>query len=566
MFLSKLIIKNFRGIKSLELKFDDNITVLIGENNSGKSTILDAIQYCLGRSLTRKSNIFTEYDYYLTGNSNIESTIEVIEIILYFTNISDSLESQLRDCITYENENNKFIILSVKSPWKKELEYNFLNENGEPLSSKANKLQNINLLQQFSPVFYLAALRDSAQEFSNRSPFWKPFINGLNITEDEQTRLENALFSVNQEILNAHGSFEVIKEKLAKVTQHVPLGLGDCENVTIEAIPQRIFDMLSRTQVMLTAKTGARLPIKLHGEGTQSLAVICLFEAFLQAKLTEEYKDESVAILELEEPEAHLHPSAIRNVINLLKNLSGQKIITTHSGDLVAGVSLTSLRRLRRENGEIKVYQLEEGVLPKDDIHKLNYHVRQTRGYLLFARCWLLVEGETEPTIFNECARIMGYDLFSKGICCVEYAQVGVEKFIKLADQLGIEWLVVADKDNEGSKYISSAEQQLNNRSRVQHLYQLEHGDMEVFLCMNGYNSIFESNKSPQKEQNNPITANKSNQLLEYCKQLVKLRSLTKPQAALAIVQEIEIRGVEGVPQQIQTIIKQAIQFAEKSS
>lgn len=46
----------------------------------------------------------------------------------------------------------------------------------------------------------------------------------------------------------------------------------------------------------------------------------------------------------------------------------------------------------------------------------------------------------------------MGYDLYEDGVSCIEYTQVGVEKFIKLADQLGIEWFVLADSDAAGNK------------------------------------------------------------------------------------------------------------------
>ena len=64
MFLEQIDIVNFRGITHLTLKLDET-TVLIGENNTGKSTVLEALQICLSRSLTRKGDIFSEYDYHL---------------------------------------------------------------------------------------------------------------------------------------------------------------------------------------------------------------------------------------------------------------------------------------------------------------------------------------------------------------------------------------------------------------------------------------------------------------------------------------------------------------------
>jgi len=50
----KINIENFRGIKHLSLELDE-LTVLIGENNTGKTSILEALQTCLNRSLTRKT-------------------------------------------------------------------------------------------------------------------------------------------------------------------------------------------------------------------------------------------------------------------------------------------------------------------------------------------------------------------------------------------------------------------------------------------------------------------------------------------------------------------------------
>lgn len=66
MFLKTLKIENFRGIRKLVLELDD-VCVLIGENNAGKSTVLDALRICLTRSFTRKSAVFEEYDYFLDG-------------------------------------------------------------------------------------------------------------------------------------------------------------------------------------------------------------------------------------------------------------------------------------------------------------------------------------------------------------------------------------------------------------------------------------------------------------------------------------------------------------------
>ena len=360
-------------------------------------------------------------------------------------------------------------------------------------------------------------------------------------------------------MLDQHKAFDNVKERLKKTADLLPL--GDTDPVSIEAIPSKVFDILSRTQVNLASKTGAQIPIVRHGSGTQSLAVIFLFDAFLQSRLSEGYGDYAEPLLALEEPEAHLHPSAIKAVSEMLQQISGQKLISTHSGDLLAGVPLQKIRRLRRTDGKISVHRLENGTLTEEEIKKLDYHVRTTRGALLFSRCWLLVEGETEAPLLSECARAMGFDLYAEGVSCVEFAQVGVEKFIKLADQLGIEWFVLADNDSEGEKYINSAKAQLGKREQSSHIRGLDHGVMEEFLCLEGFGDIYETNVSDQKK--GEIIAEKGT--VEYWKQVVKAQKKnSKTRNALAVAERM-VAGKGKVPALLQEVISQARKLARSA-
>ena len=117
------------------------------------------------------------------------------------------------------------------------------------------------------------------------------------------TEIEAKLREVNELIVSSHTSFEQVRDGLRRVQSVVPLASG--EAVSIEAVPNRMFDMLAKAQVQLGTSGGATIPLGRHGEGTQGLAVLMLFSAFLEAQ------SEGAAVLALEEPEAHLHPSAI---------------------------------------------------------------------------------------------------------------------------------------------------------------------------------------------------------------------------------------------------------------
>ena len=330
MQVTHLDIKNFRGIEELSLPLDD-LCVLIGENNAGKSTILDAIRICLTRSLARRGAVFDEYDYHLPTATAEPSRSPPIEITLRFTereeNEWEDEISQLLDAAEQVDENGlRSVTLQVTSAFDSAIgdyatDYNFLDLSGAPLI-RAKTPRYLITLRQLVPAFYLASLRDAAQEFRARSPFWGPFVRSLDIDEDARQELEAALLELNRKILEKHAAFNTVKDRLRRTADLLPL--GDADPVSIDAVPSKVFDILSRTQVNLASKTGAQIPIVRHGSGTQSLAVICLFDAFLQSQIVAGYGEHAEPLLALEEPEAHLHPSAVKAVGQMLVALFGQ--------------------------------------------------------------------------------------------------------------------------------------------------------------------------------------------------------------------------------------------------
>ena len=570
MLLDKIEIKNFRGIRDLCLELDE-VTVLIGENNSGKSTILAALETCLSRNLTRRSGAFSEYDYHLPDERSQPVDSEEIEVTIRFVEQEenewpDEIVQALSSAVQTSNDNRQSIIFRVKSGYDGLTDgfvtsWDFLDLAGNTLIN-AKTAPFLIALQQLAPVFYLSALRDSAQEFRPRGQFWSPFIRSLKMDPDVRQELENQLAELNERVLSANESFNSVEERLSNTGRMVPLASDQA--VGIEAIPSRVFDIMSRTQVMLSSVTGARLPINRHGEGTQSLAVICLFDAFLRSRLEDSYREHSSPILALEEPEAHLHPSATQAVAALLQELPGQKVVATHSGDLAGACSITSLRRLRRKNGEIAVFRLEEGTLSPDQIHKINQNIRASRGSILFARCWLLVEGETDRIVLEGCARVLGRDLSYEGVSCVEYQQIGigVDVLIQFADSMGIEWHIVGDQDTSGTNYLDTARGRIGSRTEQRHISQLQHGDLEVYLCMEGYGAVYERYVATNKR--GTLTA--PHGTLTYWEQVTEAqKKKTKPRAAMDVLEEIEQSGSAGVPQQLKEIIEIALELSEEA-
>ena len=561
MILRHIDIKNFRGIEALSLWLDD-LCVLIGENNSGKSTILDAIRLCLTRNLTRRGAVFEEYDYHLADLSSDPAGSKPIEITLTFQERDkdewpDDIVGLLGDAVQTDGEDLKRIILRVTSSFSSEVaEHQFLDLSGNKLVRAGNPKLLFDL-QRTIPVFYLASLRDAAQEFRARSQFWGPFVRSLELDDDTRDELETALSELNQKVLDQHAAFESVKDRLKETAKLLPL--DDNDPVSIEAVPSRVFDILSRTQVNLTSRTGAKIPIVRHGSGTQSMAVMSLFDAFLRSQLTDGYGEHAEPLLAMEEPEAHLHPSAIKGVGEMLKSLFGQKLISTHSGELLADIPLNKIRRLRRKDGKITVYGIEPDAITEDEQNKLNYHVRTLRANSLFSRCWLLVEGQTEATILPKCAQAMGHDLISEGVSCVEFAGAGIELLIKLAEQLGIEWFLLADGDAQGQRYVNTARKYLEGRDPDDHTQLLEHGIMEVFLCMEGFGDIYEGTISDQKRGD----VTEAEGTPEYWQQVANAqRNGAKTRNAFAVAERIAENGQGCVPNLLKKVIEDSLSLA----
>ncbi len=498
MRLTTVRIRNFRGIKELDLELDE-ITVLVGENNSGKTAVLDALRICLRDLGPRRRVVFEALDFHLADASADPASAEPIQMEIAFSEQkkgewSDELIGRLgRDNILQVDDGERsHVMLRVTCAYDPEnrdfdQRWSFLNLDREPLTG-VNERALAGLQREVS-YYYLQALRDVRHHFGEKGPFWRPFLKDARLPADQRAEIEKKLREVNDLVVNSHDSFRQVHDGLHHVQEVVPLAAGDV--VSIEAVPGRIFDMLAKAQINLGSVTGARIPLHRHGEGTQSLSVLMLFTAFLQAWPA------GAPILALEEPEAHLHPSAVRALWSLVRDFSGQKLISTHSGDLLAETEVHQIRRMARTRDGISAFRVPAGLLSPEETRKFNYHIRQARGELLFARCWLLVEGETEAWIYPAAARATGIDVHRDGVRLVEYRQTDVGLLAKIANALGIAWYCVGDDDAEGGNTRTALGEYLGGAGEQDRMV-FPYDDIEVHLLENGYADVYDAFISPR--------------------------------------------------------------------
>lgn len=563
--LQSVAIKNFRCFKDITVPLD-RTTVLIGENNSGKTSFLDAIRLCLARSSYRRTDWLDQYDYHLPKADSQPDQAQDLTITVDFVaneKAPDELVQALGDILVFDDANVRHVILRTTSLFDKTLkaftsDWDFLDAKGNPLGPKVKRPQTLATFIQFVPLFYLSALRDAAREFQGRSAFWAPFLKSASIPDAVRDKLQTEINALNTEVLKAHGSLQSLKKHLAKVQKVVASGKAGA--VDIEALPGRISDLLAKAQINITAGTGAPLPLTRHGAGTQSLAVIFLFEAFLATMLAEQYDKLSQPLLALEEPEAHLHPCAIRSLWTTLHAISGQKIIATHSGDLLARVPLGAIRRFCVEKGAVVVRYLQPKTLTAEEEHKVSFHIQSARGELLFARCWLLGEGESEFWVFNEAADILGLDMDRSGVRFVNTRYSGVEPLLKTANAFGIGWLFVGDGDKQGKDDAATCETYLAGRPKALHICCLPCPNMEVLLCMGGFGKVYEDHVSSQKK--GTITAKQGSP--DYWKQVVDAQpNKEKPSRIREVMAIMRQQGTPSVPPLLKQIVEGTVAIAE---
>ena len=295
-----------------------------------------------------------------------------------------------------------------------------------------------------------------------------------------------------------------------------------------------------------------------QGTGARGVALVGLIGAILEARQLHLFAADAQPLLILEDVEAHLHPTTLSAMWELVERLPAQKIVTTNSGDLLAAVPLHAIRRIVTDARGTCVYRIDSRRYSVDDLRHIAYHVRLNRAGALFARCWLFVEGETEAWLLPELAQICGYDFPAEGIRCVEFAQSGLTSLIRLANDFGIEWHMLTDGDEAGHAYVATARAFLKGRSMEDRITILEEADIEHCLFYNGYADLYQ--RFAGAVMKGPRGRRRRERASSIIARAIHARS--KPGLALAALEAANRPSSPGVPRQLRATIETAVRLA----
>jgi putative ATP-dependent endonuclease of OLD family len=297
--------------------------------------------------------------------------------------------------------------------------------------------------------------------------------------------------------------------------------------------------------------TGARTGTSVTG--TEGLGTLLLLAGILRG-MPDGLAPGAEPLWIVEDPEAHLHPMTVASMLGVLGRIRWQKIITTQSGDLLAARPLADVRRLVRHDGVVRVTRVAPRALPREHLRRVGYHLRVHRGVAMFARVWLFVEGESEHWILPQVAQVLGYDLATEGVCCVGFAQCGLEPLVRTARAFGIDWHLLADGDQAGQQYVAQARAWLGGGDIRDHVTGLDAPDIEHCFWRHGHADVIGEvaglsvNPDPRASARQTIS------------RAVTRRS--KPYLALKLVESVAARGPAGVPPPLVAVIETCVRLA----
>jgi putative ATP-dependent endonuclease of OLD family len=371
MRISRVNIKNFRSIKDLTIDLGST-TVFIGQNNAGKTAIIDAVRIVLTRRWGQRGTGFTENDVHRPDPDCDPRTQPPVTITLTMEEQArgewdGDMVAALEDILAIHPDGERNILsLRVTCAWNTDKEgfdpvWQFLDAAGDPLPERR---RSINLTGFFSymPLFWLGALRDAADQFTPRSGHWGRLLRSVRIPPELEAEALTTLADLDAKIIAADPRLTEIANMIGEATR-VAIGEGP-GSARLNTLPLAIEEMLQRTGiVMRNEDLRPWLPLGHHGQGLQSLAVIFLFQAAVLQQLAEAEQPGVEAVFAIEEPEAHLHPQAARTLWNRTQALSGQKLLTTHSPYFVQHVPLRDIRLVRLRGGRTEVSALASTIV-----------------------------------------------------------------------------------------------------------------------------------------------------------------------------------------------------------
>ncbi|WP_435357762.1 AAA family ATPase [Emticicia sp. SJ17W-69] len=501
MYISKITVQNYRNFSSLELDLQ-SFTLIIGENNVGKTNLLNAIGLILSPDISffQKRVLETDDFHYQTvlnfkkqvvAESDFSKLIfPEIRVDLVFEKMSHDQKAVMNDCFINDGmvkigEKAQVTYLSSISQ-KSDLEKKWFSEIKRNLSSLSIIVTET--LEQFEqrqiqsisfPIEYYRYILFGGNNETQKVDFsWLSFLKMelLDALRDAKSQLlaggrNTLLFSIlntrtTEQTTTSKKDIDSIKEKLAELNQIISKETSVFTDIKkdIEKFLKQIseedenglinfqFSGVEESEILkkLSLIYGSEpISIERNGLGRNNLLYISLLLS--QLVKNADKKKVYFRLIGIEEPEAHLHPTLQVHLSRNTKEVNEERqvIITSHSTHITSQLDLDNTIVLYKDSGNIKPHYLLKSI-PKDSKKYLQKYLDATKSIMFFTRKIILVEGISEQLVIPEFFKIHTKEtLEKKNITIVNVQGVAMKHFLEVIKAgYFIKCLVFTDSDD----------------------------------------------------------------------------------------------------------------------
>ena len=459
-------VRNYRCLRSVDVELD-LLTVLIGENNAGKTSFLNALYSAIGAG----QRVISSEDVFLQKNevSAPKNRLIAIDILIRPTDdqgkIADAFPQgspwlELWGLGVVQDEDERDLV-AIRTQFKWNTikgEYGLERRFLKDWQKDSAKWEDSKPVEKVGPVsaqhieplalYLLDAKRDIADDLRARGSFWNKMVDEHGLSAEDVKRIEEDLSEINKDIVESSDVLTHIQSHLKDF--HETLSCDE-DSVSITPLARHLRDLSRGMDVVLSTRGAPPFPLHQQGMGTRSLGTFFTFWAFTTWRQKQGGSGPVHPMMALEEPETHLHPQAQRALFRQIKRMPGQRIISTHSPYICGQSAITNIRHFSKQGEETLVCRIDLGTgekkLTDEDLRKIDRQVMNTRGDMLFARALVFFEGETEEQAVPDFAE----KRWGKHPNDLHYGFVGVGgkgnylPFLRMAESFKIRWFIFSD-------------------------------------------------------------------------------------------------------------------------
>lgn len=454
MYLSILRLWNFRKYAGadnkpgLEIHFQKGVNVLIGENDSGKTAIVDAIRYVL-RTQSGEFIQFEDKDFYQDsdGNRKDEFKIECV-----FDGLNEQDAGLFWEWLSWSEDKTKYLLkvwLYVKRKDNVIMPTFSAGTEGQTdrMDSEARGLLK---------VVYFKPLRDALTDMTHGYKSRLAQILGaheLFKTKKDahgsitKHKLETDYEHLKREIENyfkVGGNGQSITDEINSFLKDHFLLNGDARKAEVKLTRGELTEILRLLDLIMEG----------NKSGLGTLNLLCIAAEMLL--FNNQKKGLKLALVE--ELEAHLHPQYQLRLIEYISSQqkNGQFILSTHSITLASKIKIANLIVLKGK--EALPMSSEYTLMRPADYKFLERFLDATKANLFFAKGLIMVEGDAENLLIPAIAQLIGKNLYQYGVSVVNVGSTAYKRYVSIfkrkdGKSFGMPIAVVSDLDVRALEY-----------------------------------------------------------------------------------------------------------------